>query len=108
MCGLLLTETETKFYDIVLDFEATETLDLQVYRRVALKIKKKFKINILCTDQDVINKSKICLVESQNSIIRWRLARFHRKISCYSKSLDMVSASLLLLFNEQLIYSIIG
>ena len=50
MCGLLLTETETKFYDIVLDFEATETLDLQVYRRVALKIKKKFKINILCTD----------------------------------------------------------
>ena len=28
----------------------TETRDLQAYRRLALKIKKKFKINILCTD----------------------------------------------------------
>ena len=96
----------------ILDFAVTETRDLQVYRRLALKIKKKFKINILCTDgnftykkikisnKHVISKSETCLAESKNSIIRRRLARFHRKTSCYSKSIDMLSASLLLLFNE--------
>ena len=64
-----------------MDFEVTETRDLQVYRRLALKIKKKFTINILCTDgnfaykkiktsdKHVISKSKTCLVESKNSII---------------------------------------
>ena len=56
----------------------------------------------------VISKSETCLVESKNSIIWRRLARFHRKTSCYSNALDMVSASLLLLFNEKLLYSIIG
>ena len=56
--------------------------DLQAYRRLALKIKKKIKINMLCPDGNfaykkiktsnkyVINKSKTCLVESKNSIIR--------------------------------------
>ena len=84
----------------------TETRDLQAYRQLALKIKKKFKINILCADgnfaykkirisnKDVISKSETCLVESKNSIIRRRLARFHRKTSCYSKSIDTVSAYL--------------
>ena len=103
-----------------MDFEVMETRDLQAYRRLALKIKKKFKINILCIDgnfaykkikisnKHVTSKSETCLVESKNSIIRRRLARFHRRTSCYSKALDMVSASLLLLFNEKLLYSIIG
>ena len=57
----------------------TETRDLQAYRRLVLKIKKKFKINILCTDgnftykkikisnKHVIIKSRICLGESKNS-----------------------------------------
>ena len=36
-----------------------------------------------------------------------RLARLHRKTSCYSKAIDMVSTSLLLLFNEKLLYPII-
>ena len=97
----------------------TETRDLQAYRQLALKIKKKFKINMLCTDRNftykkikisnkhVISKSETCLVESNNSIIRKRLARFHRRTSCYSKALDMVSAYLLLLSNEKLLYSII-
>ena len=88
--------------------------------RLALRSKKKIKINILCTDGNFVykkikisnkyatNKSEIYLVESKNSIIRRRLARFHRKTSCYFKSIDMVSASLLLLFNEKLLYSVIG
>ena len=65
---------------------------------------KKIKI----FNKHVISKSETCLVESKNSIIRRRLAGFHRRIGCYSKALDMVSASLLLLFNEKLLYSIIG
>ena len=89
------------------------------YRRLALKIKKKFKINILCTDGNfaykkiktsnkyVISESKTYLIKSKNSIIGRLLARFYRRIGCYSKALDMVSASLLLLFNEKLLYSII-
>ena len=93
---------------------------MQAYRQLALKIKKKFKINILCTDENftykkikifnkhVISKSETCPIESKNSIIRRRLARFHRRIGCYSKAIDMVFASLLLLFNEKLLYSIIG
>ncbi|MBQ3945984.1 MAG: IS1 family transposase, partial [Alphaproteobacteria bacterium] len=64
---------------------------------------KKIKIS----NKHVISKSETCLVESKNSIIRRRLARFHRSTSCYSNALDIVSISLLLLFNEKLLYSII-
>jgi IS1 family transposase len=35
--------------------------------------------------------------------IRRRLARFNRRICRYSKAIDMVIASLTLLFNEELI-----
>ena len=78
---MLLTEAESKFYDIALDFEVTETRDLQAYRQLALKIKKKFKINILYIDGNfaykkikifnkyIISKSETCLLESKNSII---------------------------------------
>ena len=65
---------------------------------------KKIKIS----NKHVISKSETCLVESKSSIIRRRLAGFHGRTSCYSKVLDMVSASLLLLFNAKLLYSIIG
>ncbi len=97
-----------------------ETRDLFAYRKLTYRIKRKFKINILCTDgsfayqkiklsnKHVISKSKTCLVESKNSVIRRRLARFHQRTSCYSKAMDMISASLLLLFNEELLYSIIS
>ncbi|MBQ2175910.1 MAG: hypothetical protein II453_12880 [Alphaproteobacteria bacterium] len=56
----------------------------------------------------IIRKSETCLVESKKSIIRRRLARFCRRTSCYSKVIDMIVASLILLFNEKLLYSIIG
>ena len=63
----------------ILDFAVTETRDLQAYRQLALKIKKKFKINILYIDgnfvykkikisnKHVISKSRICLDKSKNS-----------------------------------------
>ena len=98
----------------------TETRDLFAYRKLAYRIKRKFKINMLWTDVNfvyqeiklfnihVTSKSETCLVESKNLVIRRKLARFHRRTSCYSKAMDMISVSLLLLFNEELLYSIIG
>ncbi|MBQ9335641.1 MAG: IS1 family transposase [Alphaproteobacteria bacterium] len=88
--------------------------------KLSYRIKRKFKINILCTDSNfvyqqiklankhILSKSETCLVERKNLVIRRKLARFNRRTSCYSKSIDMISASLLLLFNEELLYSIIG
>ncbi|MBQ9335573.1 MAG: hypothetical protein IJS10_03450 [Alphaproteobacteria bacterium] len=55
-----------------------------------------------------MSKSKTCLVESKNLVIRRRLARFHRRTSCYSKAMDMISASLILLFNKELLYLRVG
>ena len=104
----------------MLDFEVTETRDLCAYMQLEYRIKRKFKINLLCIDGNlayqkiklsnkrVISKSNTCLVESKNSVKRRRLARFHRRTSCYSQAMDMISASLLLLFNAELLYSIIG
>ena len=62
--------------------------------------------SIKLSNRYIISKSAPCLVESKNSVIRRRLARFHRRTSFYSKSIDMISASLLLLFNEGLLFSI--
>ena len=39
-----------------MDFEVMETRDLQAYRRLVLKIKKKFKLNILCTGENFAYK----------------------------------------------------
>ena len=97
----------------------TETRDLLAYRKLSYRIKRKFKINLLCadgnfayrkiklSDKHVISKSETCLDKSKNSVKRRRLARFHRRTSCYSQAMDMISASLLLLFNAELLYSII-
>ena len=98
----------------------TETRDLLSYKKLAYRIKREFKINILCTDgnfayqkiqlanKHIISKSETCLVQSKNSVIRRRLARSHRRTSCYSNAMDMIPAALLLLFNEELLYSIIS
>ena len=98
----------------------TEARDLCAYMKLSYRIKRKFKINILCTDgnfayqriklanKHILSKSETCLVESKNLVIRRKLARFNRRTSCYSKAMDMISASLLLLFYEELLYSIIG
>ncbi len=74
-----------------------------------------YQINILCTDayplygkysisnQHVVTKAETSLVESKNS-----LARFNRETKKYSKAFDMIENSLLLLFNKELILSIIS
>ncbi len=39
----------------------------------------------------VLSKSETCLVESYNSVLRYYLARLHRKTKCYSKSVLMLT-----------------
>ena len=106
----------------ILDFEVTKTLDIWAYQTIADRLRKRYNINILCTDGDyaydklkiakrhIITKSETCLVESKNTIIRRRLARFNRRTCRYSKAFDMVVASLTLLFRENIfiIYIYLG
>ena len=104
----------------ILDFEVTTSRSIYDYKKFADRIKRKYKINILCTDgnfayqkikisqRHVVSKSETCLVESKNSMIRRKLARFNRRTSRYSKAFDMISSSLLLLFNTNLLFSILG
>ena len=44
----------------------------------------------------VVSKSETCLVESYNSVLRYYLARLHRKTKCYSKSIQMLELSIAL------------
>ena len=51
--------------------------------------------------QHVQSKAETFTVEGYNSIIRHYLARFKRKTKCYSKSVQMMHYSLVLLFNHR-------
>lgn len=87
---------------------------------MAMRLENKYEIEYLCTDdysvykkykiakKHVITKSETCLAESKNAMIRRCLARFNRKTCRYSKALDMIEDSLTLLFNKDLLRSIIG
>lgn len=48
----------------------------------------------------VQSKAETYTVEGYNSIIRHYLARFKRRTKCYSKSLEMLELSILLLINK--------
>ena len=86
---------------------------------MATRIEKLYNVNILCTDgydsyakyqlakKHCISKAETSLVESKNSIIRHYLARFNRRTKRYSKALDMIGHSLLLLSNKNLLSIII-
>jgi insertion element IS1 protein InsB len=77
-------------------------------------------VEIACTDRNptyadvlgedadirhVITKSETCLVESYNSVLRYYLARLHRKTKCYSKSALMLRISItMLIYKKFLLY----
>jgi insertion element IS1 protein InsB len=77
-----------------------------------------YNTEYLCTDKYEVyscikisqkherTKKETALIESKNSIIRHYLARFNRRTKRYSKSQDMIIASLRLLFNKHLALSI--
>ncbi|HJK86605.1 MAG TPA: IS1 family transposase [Candidatus Megaira endosymbiont of Nemacystus decipiens] len=98
----------------VIDFEVGDR-SKSTYLNLARRIEEKYKIHHLCTDDykaykyykisehHHTTKSETSLVESVNSLVRHYLARFNRKTKRYSKSIDMINASLTLLFNKKLL-----
>jgi insertion element IS1 protein InsB len=87
---------------------------------MALRLEEKYEIEISCSDycpvygkyriskKHYMTKSETCLVESFNSLIRHYLARFQRRTKRYSKAMDMIYNSILILFNKDLAQSIFG
>jgi IS1 family transposase len=105
---------------MIVDFEVSSFLSLSVYESIAQRLKDRFNIKYLCTDANYAyekikiakkhftGKSETCFVESMNAKIRRKLARFNRKTCRYSKLLDIVISSLILLFNEDIIQCTFG
>ena len=103
----------------VIDFEVSSNRDFPTYLKFAMRVKRKYKVEISCSDhyevynkyhignKHVCSKAETSLVESFNSRIRHYLARFHRKTKRYSKAIDMISYSLILLFNKHMLKTII-
>ena len=89
------------------------------YINLALRLQAKFNVENLCTDKYEAycfieiakkhhrTKAETALIEAKNSIVRHYLARFNRKTKRFSKSIDMIQASLNLLFYKKIALSII-
>ncbi|MBQ2173874.1 MAG: IS1 family transposase [Alphaproteobacteria bacterium] len=43
------------------------------------------------------------MVESYNSVLRYSLARLHRKTKCYSKSIQMLELSIALFLHSRML-----
>jgi insertion element IS1 protein InsB len=84
-------------------------------------ITKANEVEMVCTDgntlyaevfaedadlKHIVTESETCLVESYNSVLRYYLARLHRKTKCYSKSKEMLELSVTLLLNKYTLLSI--
>ena len=104
----------------VIDITVSSCREKWVYVEIAERLEKLgYEVAILCTDgyegygyyqlgkRHVITKSETALVESKNSLIRHYLARFNRRTKRYSKSIHMITASLLMLFHKTLLLSIL-
>ena len=103
----------------VVDIEVSRSRDFYAYYELAQRLEKKHEVSILCTDgyeaykkyriakSHVVTKAETALVESKNSLIRHYLARFNRRTKRYSKALDMIAHSLLILFNKNLLLTIL-
>jgi insertion element IS1 protein InsB len=88
------------------------------YLKMAFRIEKGYKIKHLCTDGNKvygyykiseshhITKSETCLVESWNCRLRHYLARLHRRTLCYSKSIEALRNSVLLLIHKEIALSV--
>lgn len=102
----------------VVDFEVTESREFGAYLPMALRLEESYDIAISCSDhynvyggykiasKHYYTKAETALVESFNSLLRHYLARFNRKTKRYSKAIDMIYNSILMLFNKDLLLSI--
>ena len=85
---------------------------------MALRLEEHYKIEIAASDEfdvyvkyqiaekHILTKAETALVESKNSLLRHFLARFNRRTKRFSKAIDMIYNSVLLLFNKELLLSI--
>lgn len=73
-----------------------ESIDVSVYCSDNWKAYEDF----IPKDKHIQSKSFTWNIENLNGRIRHYLARFHRRTKCWSKSAEMVHASLLLLFHK--------
>lgn len=84
---------------------------------MAIRLEKKYDIDYLCTDEysvykknkiyHIADKSENCLAESKNLVVRKCPARFNRRTSRFSKTIEMIEASLTLLFNRELVEKVV-
>ena len=98
----------------------TQSCEFSAYLPMAFRLEKRYDIDISASDYysvygqykiaktHIMTKKETALVESKNSLIRHYLARFNRKTKRYSKSIDMIENSILMLFNKNILLSIIG
>ena len=96
----------------MVDFEITTAKEFSDYLPLALRLTQRFRIDISASDDNPVyqqfsiarrhaaTKAETALVECYNGLIRHYLARFHRKTKRYSKAIDMIEHSILLLFNS--------
>ena len=90
---------------------------VSILRKLIDKIDEN-NLKIVCTDGNfsyekelsidanithVVSKSETCLVESYNSVLRYYLARLHRKTKCYSKSIQMLELSIALFLHSRML-----
>ena len=97
----------------VVDFEVTTSRSSDAYLPLVERLKEKYHTAIAASDhysvynvhhfadKHIMTKAETSLVESKNSLIRHYLARFNRKTMRYSKAIDMIENSILLLFNRK-------
>ena len=82
-----------KIANIECEYYATD--HWKVYRKVISKDKLRQ------------SKKETSRIESENSRVRHYLARFHRRTHCYSKSKDMLLATLNLFFKRDFIIALL-
>lgn len=104
----------------VIDIVISKTREKWAFVKMARRLERLgYRIRYLCTDgyegyssyslaqEHIVTKAETALVESKNSLIRHYLARFNRRTKRYSKAFDMILYSLLILFNKQMLLSIL-
>jgi len=108
----------------LIDFEigsTDQTTALELFERIY----KRHKVEILCTDANpvyqslmkyykptynakhYVTKAETSLVESWNMRLTHYLVRPKRKTICYSKSIEMLRISMLMLPNKDLTFSLV-
>ena len=109
------------FHNSVELYEDFAHASYETLRKFWNKIIETNEVEMVCTDRNpsyaevfgadadlkhIVTKSETCLVESYNSVLRYYLARLHRKTKCYSKSEKMLRLSITLLLNKHISLSI--